>query len=142
MGHVRIPHDVTADPFAGICPFHGDCLEGLASGPAMNARWLQPAEQLPSDHPGWTLEARYLALALVNFICTLSPERIVIGGGVMSKEPVSAGRRRSSSCEPIVRAPLFFRSRTTIVAAVRAPCRGARRAGAGPGRGVRTARRY
>lgn len=86
MGHVRIPHDVGADPFAGICPFHGDCLEGLASGPAMNARWLQPAEQLPDDHPGWTLEARYLALALVNFICTLSPERIVIGGGVMSRE--------------------------------------------------------
>jgi fructokinase len=85
MGHVRIPHDVDADPFAGVCPFHGDCLEGLASGPAMNARWLQPAEQLPDDHPGWLLEARYLALALVNFICTLSPERIVIGGGVMSK---------------------------------------------------------
>ena len=85
MGHVRIPHDVAADPFAGVCPFHGDCLEGLASGPAMNARWLQPAEQLPDDHAGWTLEARYLALALVNFICTLSPERIVIGGGVMSK---------------------------------------------------------
>src|SRR4029450_4156560 len=73
------------DPFAGVCPFHGDCLEGLASGPAMNARWLQPAEQLPGDHPGWVLEARYLALALVNFVCTLSPERIVIGGGVMSK---------------------------------------------------------
>ena len=50
----------------------------------MSARWLQPAEQLPSDHPGWTLEAHYLALALVNFICTVSPERIVMGGGVMS----------------------------------------------------------
>jgi fructokinase len=85
MGHVRIPHDLDEDPFAGVCPFHGDCLEGLASGPAMNARWLQPAEQLPDDHPGWALEARYLALALVNFICTLSPERIVIGGGVMAK---------------------------------------------------------
>ena len=85
MGHVRIPHDVGLDPFAGVCPFHGDCLEGLASGPAMNARWLQPAEQLPDDHPGWVLEARYLALALVDFICTLSPERIVIGGGVMSR---------------------------------------------------------
>jgi fructokinase len=84
MGHVRIPHDLVADPFAGACPFHGDCLEGLASGPAMNARWLQPAEQLPPDHPGWVLEARYLALAVVNFICTLSPQRIVIGGGVMS----------------------------------------------------------
>jgi fructokinase len=85
MGHVRVPHDVIADPFAGVCPFHGDCLEGLASGPAINARWLQPAEQLADDHPAWVLEACYLALALVNFICTLSPERIVIGGGVMSK---------------------------------------------------------
>jgi fructokinase len=84
MGHVRIPHDFEMDPFAGTCPFHGDCLEGLASGPAMAARWLQPAEQLPPNHPGWTLEARYLALALVNFICTVSPERIVMGGGVMS----------------------------------------------------------
>ena len=52
----------------------------------MNARWLQPAELLPDDHPAWTLEARYLAFALVNFICTLSPQRIVLGGGVMSKE--------------------------------------------------------
>jgi fructokinase len=97
MGHVRIPHDVAADPFAGVCPFHGDCLEGLASGPAMNARWLQPAEQLADDHPGWLLEARYLALALVNFICTLSPERIVIGGGVMSK----------TSLYPLVRAQVL-----------------------------------
>jgi fructokinase len=85
MGHVRIPHDRVADPFAGICPFHGDCLEGLASGPAIQARWLQPAEQLADDHPAWALEARYLALALVSFICTLSPERIVLGGGVMCR---------------------------------------------------------
>ena len=98
MGHVRIPHDLQIDPFAGICPFHGDCLEGLASGPAMAARWLQPAEQLPADHPAWALEARYLALALVNFICTVSPERIVMGGGVMSSGQLfpmirRAGRR-------------------------------------------------
>jgi fructokinase len=86
MGHMRLPHDMAADPFAGTCPFHGDCLEGLASGPAMNARWLQPAEQLPDDHPGWSLEMRYLALALVNIICTLSPELIILGGGVMSKK--------------------------------------------------------
>jgi fructokinase len=85
MGHIRVPHDVAADPFPGICPFHGDCLEGLASGPAMNARWRQPAEDLPEDHPAWALEARYLALALANFVCTLSPQRIVMGGGVMSK---------------------------------------------------------
>jgi fructokinase len=85
MGHIRIPHDLTADPFAGICPFHGDCLEGLASGPAMDARWMQRAERLADDHPAWALEAKYLALALVNFVCTLSPERIIMGGGVMSK---------------------------------------------------------
>jgi fructokinase len=85
MGHVRIPHDTSADAFAGACPFHGDCLEGLASGSAMRARWGRPAETLPDDHPGWALEARYLALALNNFICTLSPQRIVLGGGVMER---------------------------------------------------------
>ena len=88
MGHIRIPHDLTADPFPGACPFHGDCLEGLASGPAMRARWQQAAEDLPDDHEAWPLEARYLALAVVNFVCTLSPQRIVIGGGVMSHPPL------------------------------------------------------
>lgn len=82
MGHIRIPHDFEADPFPGACPYHGDCLEGLASGRAIEERWGQRAETLPPDHPAWVLEARYLALALANFICTLSPERIVIGGGV------------------------------------------------------------
>jgi fructokinase len=85
MGHVRIPRDAIADPFAGICPFHGECLEGLASGTAITARWRADADALPDRHPAWTLEAHYLALALVNFICTLSPQRIVIGGGVMSR---------------------------------------------------------
>jgi fructokinase len=84
MGHIRIPHDRAADPYAGHCPFHGDCFEGLACGPAIADRWKQPPESLPHDHPAWTLEARYLALALVDFICTLSPERIILGGGVMS----------------------------------------------------------
>lgn len=85
MGHVRIPHDMIADAFPGVCPFHGDCLEGLASGPAIAARWREAAERLPDTHPAWPLEARYLAFAIVNFVCTLSPERIVIGGGVMSR---------------------------------------------------------
>ena len=85
MGHVRIPHDVAADPFAGICPFHGDCLEGLASGPAIAGRWGLRGESLADDHPAWTLEARYLALAIVNFVCTISPQRVIIGGGVMAR---------------------------------------------------------
>ena len=84
MGHVRIPHDMKVDPFAGICPFHGDCLEGLASGPAIKARWLQAAEDLAATHPAWALEAEYLAHALATFVCVLSPQRIVLGGGVMS----------------------------------------------------------
>ncbi len=84
MGHMRLPHDREADPYTGHCPYHGDCFEGLASGPAMADRWGQAAHTLPEDHQAWPLEAHYLALALVNIVCTLSPERIILGGGVMS----------------------------------------------------------
>lgn len=83
MGHLRIPHDLQRDPFPGACPFHGDCLEGLAAGPALQARWKAPGATLPEDHAAWALEAHYLALALVNIAVTLSPERILLGGGVM-----------------------------------------------------------
>lgn len=86
MGHLRLPHDHQRDPFAGVCPYHGDCLEGLASGPALEARWGQRGEVLPPDHLAWDLEAQYLALGLVNIICTLSPQRIILGGGVMRQE--------------------------------------------------------
>jgi fructokinase len=85
MGHIRVPHDLAADPFPGICPFHQDCLEGLASGPAMGARWGKPARDLPDTHPAWQLEARYLALGLATWVCTLSPQRIIMGGGVMQR---------------------------------------------------------
>lgn len=81
-GHYRIPHDWKEDPFPGICPFHGDCLEGLASGPAIARRWGQPAETLPADHPAWNLETNYAALALANLIYSFSPRKIVVGGGV------------------------------------------------------------
>ena len=86
MGHMRLPHDRLADPFPGSCSYHGDCWEGLASGPAMEKRWGQRAESLPSDHPGWSLESDYLAHALVNIILLLSPQRIILGGGVMSQK--------------------------------------------------------
>jgi fructokinase len=85
MGHIRVPHDVSSDPFAGRCPYHGDCLEGLASGTAIKQRWGKPAHDLHDDHPAWKLEAHYLALALANWVLTLSPQRIVIGGGVMQR---------------------------------------------------------
>jgi fructokinase len=81
FGHMRIPHDRARDPFDGICPYHGDCLEGLASGEAIRQRWGQPGQQLSGREP-WELEAGYLALALVNVICLLSPQRIIVGGGV------------------------------------------------------------
>lgn len=86
MGHIRTPHDWQRDPYSGCCPFHGDCLEGLASGPAMEKRWGRPAQELPPDHPAWALEAHYLALGLANWICTLSPKRMVLGGGVMEQQ--------------------------------------------------------
>jgi fructokinase len=85
FGHMRIPHDRDADPFPGVCPYHGDCWEGLASGRAIQARWGRPAEELAGREEVWELQAQYLALGLVSVICVLSPERIVIGGGVMSR---------------------------------------------------------
>lgn len=89
MGHMLLPrHLARESAFAGICPFHGHCLEGLASGPAIEARWGARAETLPTDHPAWKLEAHYLALGLVNIICVLSPERIIMGGGVMHQPQV------------------------------------------------------
>lgn len=85
MGHMPVPHNWDADPYPGFCPYHGDCWEGLSAGPALEGRWGVRAENLPLDHPAWELEAHYLALGLVNIICTLSPQRIIMGGGVMDQ---------------------------------------------------------
>jgi fructokinase len=85
FGHMRIPHDREADPFPGVCPYHGDCWEGLASGRSIETRWGRPPEELSGRQAVWELEAGYLALGLVSVICVLSPERIVLGGGVMSQ---------------------------------------------------------
>jgi len=84
MGHVLIPREQDDLAFSGGCPFHGGrCWEGLASGPAIERRWGQPAEALPADHPAWDLEARYIASALTSLVLVLSPERVILGGGVM-----------------------------------------------------------
>ena len=85
MGHLMLPKH-PEDDFAGICPYHGACLEGLASGPAIAARWGRPAETLPADHRAWELEAYYLGTAAANLTLALSPERLIFGGGV-SKAP-------------------------------------------------------
>lgn len=84
MGHMlprRHPEDRT---FAGTCPFHGDCLEGLASGPAIAARWGAGLSDLPAGHPAHGIVAFYLAQLVVAQRALLSPERMVFGGGVMA----------------------------------------------------------
>lgn len=85
-GHIRLPRAVGDEAFAGTCPFHGDCLEGLASGPALHARWGAPAETLPQDHPAWTMTAEYIAGLCTNLTYVLRPQRIIIGGGVMQQQ--------------------------------------------------------
>ncbi|HEX7450772.1 MAG TPA: ROK family protein [Polyangiaceae bacterium] len=87
MGHLLVPRELDDLEFAGDCPFHGArCWEGLASGPAMQHRWGQRAETLPADHRAWDLEARYIASALTTLVLVLSPERIIVGGGVTQAE--------------------------------------------------------
>jgi fructokinase len=90
MGHIRVPHDCVRDPFPGNCPYHGDCLEGLAAGPAIQARWGKAGHLLPDDHPAWDLEAEYLALGIVTWTCTLSPQRVILGGGIMHRQQLVA----------------------------------------------------
>ena len=85
MGHMLLRRDLRVDMYAGFCPFHVDCFEGLAAGPAIEKRWGQRPETLPADHPAWALEAHYLALGVANLVVTLSPQRVVMGGGVMEQ---------------------------------------------------------
>jgi fructokinase len=86
MGHVLIPHDRERDPFPGSCPFHGDCFEGLANGPAIEKRLGAKGATVPENDPFWDIEADYIASALMNYILTLSPKKIILGGGVMQRE--------------------------------------------------------
>jgi fructokinase len=84
MGHLLVPREPDDLEFQGSCPFHGArCWEGLASGPAILQRWGERAETLPEAHPAWDLEARYIASGLTSLVLVLSPERLILGGGVM-----------------------------------------------------------
>jgi len=86
VGHALLkPHPDDPNP-RGVCPYHESCLEGLAAGPAIGARVEGDARDLPDDHPTFAIEAYYLAQMCVNLIMTLSPERIILGGGVMQRE--------------------------------------------------------
>jgi fructokinase len=92
-GHLRIPHDRTRDPFDGSCPVHGDCWEGLAAGGAIAARWGAAAPELDDDHPAWVLEAEYLALGILSIVTVVSPQRVIVGGGVMERPGLLAAVR-------------------------------------------------
>jgi fructokinase len=85
LGHIRVAR-VKGDTFAGVCPYHGDCIEGLASGPAIEARAGKPPSQLPSDHPAWDFVVHGLAQLLHTMVLTTAPTRIFLGGGVMSAQ--------------------------------------------------------
>ena len=84
MGHMRLVSHPD-DEFRGICPYHPYCFEGLASGPAIEARCHQKAYELPKDHPVWEMEAYYIGQALATYILILSPKKIILGGGVMKQ---------------------------------------------------------
>jgi len=85
VGHMLVPKDSQLDPYEGCCPFHTNCVEGLASGAAIKDRWGEAGNQLTEDHPAWDLEARYLAAMCVNLTMCFSPEKIIFGGGVMEQ---------------------------------------------------------
>jgi len=93
MGHSFLPK-LEHDGYKGRCPYHADrCFEGLASGPAIEERWQVSGVELPTDHPAWEMEAEYIAMALSGVTCTLSPQRIIVGGGVM-EQPALINRVR------------------------------------------------
>jgi fructokinase len=117
VGHMRLPHDLARDPFPGRCPFHGDCLEGLAAGPAIGERWQRPAYELGADHEAWALEAEYLALACQSLTCILSPKRIILGGGVMDQEHMfpMVRRRTLELLNGYVQAPEILDSIDTFI---------------------------
>ncbi|WP_407855863.1 ROK family protein [Enterococcus hailinensis] len=85
MGHLFVKRD-PKDTYQGTCPYHKDCLEGLAAGPSLEARTGIRGEDLPLDHPVWDLQANYLAQALMSYTLILAPEVIVLGGGVMNQD--------------------------------------------------------
>jgi fructokinase len=84
VGHLRVQRDPRDRDFKGVCPFHGDCLEGLASGPAIVARWGARMGELDATHPARSIVANYLGQLAASIALMVSPERVILGGGVMS----------------------------------------------------------
>lgn len=92
-GHILLQRH-PKDAYTGKCPFHPNCMEGLASGPAIAERWGKPAEELSQQEEVWELEAYYIAQAVTNYILTYSPQKIVLWGGVMHQEQLFGQVRR------------------------------------------------
>lgn len=84
-GHV-LTRRHAEDTFAGCCPYHGDCLEGMAAGPAIEQRWGIKGTELTVDHPAWEMEAFYIAQSVANTVLMLSPQKVILGGGVMHQQ--------------------------------------------------------
>jgi len=99
-GHMRVGR-APADDWPGVCPFHGDCAEGLASGPAIAARAGRPGDGLDADDPVWASVVHALAGLAHNLVLTVAPERILIGGGVLSGRPELFGRLRPALIESL-----------------------------------------
>ena len=99
MGHIRVPR-AEGDTFEGICPYHNDCLEGMATGAGLEKLGGGvPAETLPEDHQAWEFEAHYLAMAVVNYTLILSPQRVIMGGGVMDQRHLFPRiRKKGTKC--------------------------------------------
>jgi fructokinase len=94
IGHIYPRRHPLDGNFAGVCPFHGDCLEGLASGPAIHARCGADLSQLGAAHAQWEIQADYLGQLCALLVLTLSPQRIIMGGGVMDQKNLFPGTRQ------------------------------------------------
>ena len=89
FGHLKVPR-MPGDDFLGVCPYHEDCLEGMASGTAIRGRWNKEARDLPAGHPAWETEAWYLAHGILALLAVVSPSRVIVGGGVSQAERLHA----------------------------------------------------
>jgi fructokinase len=86
LGHMRVAR-APGDTWPGSCPYHGDCVEGLAAGPAIVARSGKHASMIATDDPMWHLAGHAIAQMLHNIVLTATPRRIFLGGGVISAQP-------------------------------------------------------
>lgn len=106
-GHIPVPHDRTRDPYAGFCPYHGDCLEGLAAGPAIERRWGTSLSKLASPSDKIELIAGYISQLAVSLILLHMPDRLVFGGGVMKTPGLIPALRQATEARlaGYIRAP-------------------------------------